>query len=108
MKQNVGPMARYARLALGLAAAYAAMRTSGWKRSTLQGVATAGIGTALTRFCPINQALGRGNGYADDDEGMRDAHLRQEAAMASALGTKPSSYAATPRVTPQNDVFGRE
>ena len=105
MTQNVGPMERYMRLAIGIAAAYAATRTSGWKRSALRTVAASGIGTGLSRYCPMNEALGRG--YAMADEGMRDTQLRQQMAMASALGTKPSSYAAMPAVTPQNDAFGR-
>ena len=33
--------------------------------------------------------------------------LRRQMAMASALGTKPSSYAPMPPVTQQNDAFAR-
>jgi len=107
MTHNVGPMERYVRLAAGVAAAYAATRTTGWKRSALSSVATAGIGTAFTRYCPINQALGRSNGDVAD-EGMRDTQLRRQMSMASALGTKPSSYAPMPPVTPQSDAFGQQ
>ena len=107
MTQNVGPMERYARLALGIAAAYAATRTRGWKRSALSSMAISGISTAFTRYCPINQAIGR-NAYATVDEGMRDTQLRQQMAMASALGTRPSSYAPMPPVTPTNDQFARK
>lgn len=104
MTHNVGPIERYVRLAAGIAAAYAATRTTGWKRSMLQSVATTGIGTGLTRYCPMNEAFGRGNGHLAD-EGMRDTQLRQQMAMASALGTTPSSYAPMPPVTRQNDHF---
>lgn len=107
MTHNVGPMERYARLAVGLAAAYAASKTTGWKRSALSSIAVSGIGTGLTRYCPMNQAFGR-HPYGDGDEGMRDARLRQEMAMASALGTKPSSYGSMPPVSPRNDQFVQE
>jgi hypothetical protein len=100
-------MERYVRLAAGIAAAYAATRTTGWKRSALGSVATAGLGTGLTRYCPMNQALGRGETDLVD-EGMRDTQLRQQMSMASALGTKPSSYAPMPPVSQQNDAFGQQ
>jgi hypothetical protein len=100
-------MERYARLALGIAAAYAATKTTGWKRSALSSMAVSGIGTALTCYCPINQALGR-HAYADTDEGMRDSQLRRQMAMASALGTRPSSYATMPPVTQRNDHFAQD
>lgn len=106
MTQNVGPRERYLRLAAGIAAAYAATRTSGWKRSALSTVATAGIGTALTRYCPMNQALGRGDADLADQR-MRDTHLRRQISMASALGTKPSSYAPMPAVTQHSNAFAR-
>ena len=107
MTHNVGPMERYVRLAAGIAAAYAATRTTGWKRSALTSVATAGIGSGMTRYCPINQAVGRGDGDLAD-AGMRDAQLRRQMSMASALGTKPSSYAPMSPVTWHNTAaFGR-
>ena len=107
MTQNVGPKERFVRLAIGIAAAYAASKTTGWTRSALSSVAVSGIGTALTRYCPMNEAFGRG-AHAMADEGMRDTQLRQQMAMASALGTKPSSYAPMPAVTARNDQFARE
>ena len=45
--------------------------------------------------------------YPTDEEGERDTELRRQMAMASALGTKPSSYAPMPPVTAQNDAFSR-
>lgn len=59
MFKNVGSTERYARLAAGAAAATAAARTTGWPRAALAVVAAAGLGTALTRYCPLNQAAGR-------------------------------------------------
>ncbi len=106
MTHNVGPMERYIRLAAGIAAAYAATRTTGWKRSALSSMAMSGIGTGLTRYCPMNEMIGRGSAFATDD-GMRNTQLRQQMAMASALGTRPSSYAPMPPVTQQNDAFSR-
>ena len=106
MTHNVGQMECYMRLAAGVAAAYAATRTTGWKRSALSSMAVTGIGTALTRYCPINEAMGRGP-YPTDEEGERDTELRRQMSMASALGTKPSSYAPMPPVTAQNDAFSR-
>jgi hypothetical protein len=106
MTHNVGTVERYARLAAGIAAAYAAARTTGWKRSALGSMAFSGIGTGLTGYCPINEAIGR-HPYPTDEEGERDTQLRRQMAMAGALGTKPSSYAPMPPVTRQNDSFGR-
>ncbi len=108
MVHNVGSTERYARLAAGVLAGAAAARTEGWPRAALGAVAAAGIGTALTRYCPINQALGRDSLHHRSrlEEGQRDADLRREAAMSSALGTPPSVYGDEPRVTAKNDVFG--
>lgn len=106
MTHNVGTVERYARLAAGIAAAYAATRTTGWKRSALSSMALSGIGTGLTGYCPINDAVGRHPDPADE-EGERDTQLRRQMAMASALGTTPSSYAPMPPVTRQNDAFSR-
>jgi hypothetical protein len=107
MTQNVGPKERYLRLAVGLAAAYAATKTTGWTRSALSSMAVSGIGTALTRYCPMNEAMGR-RALSIDEEGERDTELRRQMAMASALGTRPSSYASMPPVTARNDHFARE
>lgn len=107
MTQNVSPKERYLRLAVGLAAAYAATKTRGWTRSALSSMAVSGIGTALTRYCPINEAMGR-RAFPTDEEGERDTELRRQMAMASALGTRPSSYAPMPPVTQRNDQFARE
>jgi hypothetical protein len=106
MTHNVGTVERYARLAAGIAAAYAATRTTGWKRSALSSMAFSGIGTGLTGYCPISEAVGR-NAYPTDEQGERDTELRRQMAMASALGTKPSSYAPMPPVTQHSDVFAR-
>ena len=107
MTHNVGTVERYARLAAGIAAAYAATRTTGWKRSALSSMAFSGIGTGLTGYCPISEAVGR-NAYPTDEQGERDTELRRQMAMASALGTKPSSYAPMPPVTQQSDHFKSE
>lgn len=106
MTHNVGPRERYARLAAGVAAAAAATKVNGWQRTALGTVAAAGMVTAITRYCPMNQAMGRGTDEMDMDEGARDAQLRRQIAMASALGARASSDAPMRRVTPQNDVFG--
>lgn len=107
MTQNVSSKERMVRLAVGLAAAYAASRTTGWTRSALSSIAVSGIGTALTRYCPMNEAIGRG-AFPTDEEGERDTELRRQIAMANALGTRPSSYAPMPPVTARNDHFARE
>ena len=107
MTQNVGPKERFIRLALGIAAAYAASRSTGWKRSALSSMAVSGIGTGLTRYCPMSEAFGR-HRFPTDEEGERDTELRRQVMMASALGTTPSSYAPMPAVTAQNDHFARD
>jgi hypothetical protein len=107
MVRNVGPKERYARLALGAATGVAAMRSTGWQRTALGAVAAAELVTGLTRYCPINQAVGRRafDGESMGDGGMRDADLRRHAAMSSALGTAPSTGTGQPLVTPGNAQF---
>ncbi len=61
MKTNVGSNERYVRLGLGLAAAAAfPFIRSIWGRSVLGLAATSGISTGLARYCPLNEAFGRG------------------------------------------------
>jgi hypothetical protein len=93
MNRNVGSTERYARLALGAAAGAAALRTSGWQRATLGAVAAAGLGTGLSRYCPINQAIGRHpqGDLSPLEAGRHDTELRRHASMHSALGTAPST-----------------
>lgn len=108
MLRNVGSTERYVRLAAGVAAAAASTQTTGWRRATLGAVATAGLGTGLTRYCPINQAIGRDT-YRDEsplERGLRDTELRRHTAMRGALGTTPTTASGQPRVTPDSDVFG--
>lgn len=106
MRHNVRPMEQYIRLAAGLAAVAAMTRSRGWKRGMLGALAASGIGTALARYCPINEAMGR---TANDSlsEGMRDAQLRRQMALSSALGSRPSGGGDLPPVARDNDLFGR-
>jgi hypothetical protein len=108
MLHNVGSTERYVRLAAGIAAATAAARTTGWQRATLGSVAAAVLATGLTRYCPINQAVGRDTFHGESplDRGLHDTELRRQTAMRGALGTSPTTDTGHPRVTPQSDVFG--
>lgn len=110
MLRNVGSTERYVELAAGLAAGAAAAKATGWPRATLGAVAAAGLGTAVTGYCPINHTIGRDT-FRDQsplEEGLRDTELRRHAAMRSALGTTPTTDSGQPRVTPQADVFGSQ
>lgn len=109
MMRNVGSAEQYARLAAGIAAGAAALNATGWQRATLGTIAAAGLGTGLTRYCPINHAMGRTTSEDRSrlEEGLRDTELRRHAAMASALGSTPTKESGQPRVTPESDVFGR-
>ena len=63
MRMNVGSRERYVRLGLGLAALGAMpFVRSRVARALLGAVATSGLSTGLTRYCPVNQAIGRGFG----------------------------------------------
>lgn len=108
MLRNVGSTERYLRLAAGVAAGAAAARTSGWQRAALGTVAAAGVSTAATGYCPINQAIGRDSFHelSPLEQGRHDTELRRHAAMHSALGSTPTTDTAQPRVTPESDVFG--
>jgi hypothetical protein len=106
MRHNVGSTERYVRLAAGAIAGAAAARGTGWQRAALGAVAAAGLGTALSRYCPINHVMGHdGLDRSVRDEGRRDAELRRETAMNNALGNTPSASGG-PRVT-ASDTFGR-
>lgn len=108
MRQNVGPVERWVRLAAGVGAGVAAMNTTGWPRTALSTVAAMGMGTGLTRYCPISEAMGRyPAGESPLEQGLRDTELRRQTAMASALGSKASSDAPQPRVSADSDMFGR-
>lgn len=110
MNHNVGSTERYARLAAGALAGAGAVRGTGWQRVALGAVAAAGIGTALSRYCPINAAVGRGSsdaGEAPLDQGRHDTELRRDSAMRSALGTAPTTGTSQRRVTEDSDLVGR-
>ena len=109
MTRNVGSNERYVRLGAGIAAAAAATQTSGWQRAALGGVAAAGLATGLSRYCPINQAVGRDAFHGGQpllEQGQRDTELRRHASTRSALGSAPTTESGQPRVTPDADVFG--
>lgn len=110
MNRNVGSTERYVRLGAGIAAAAAAARTSGWSRAALGTAATAGLATGLTRYCPINQAVGRDSLHEPSrlEQGLRDTELRRDTAIRSALGTAPTTDSGQPPVTKESDVFGSE
>jgi Protein of unknown function (DUF2892) len=57
--RNVGSTERFVRIGVALVAALAAARASGWSRAALNTLATAGLTTGLTRYCPVNRAIGR-------------------------------------------------
>lgn len=107
MLRNVGPTERYARLAIGAAAAIGAARAHGWQRTLLSSIAGAGLTTGFTRYCPVNQALGvnRANGNTGDVD--RDTEIRRQTAINSALGLPPSAGSDEPEVTPEGDLFGQ-
>jgi hypothetical protein len=63
MQRNMGAIERYARVAAGLAAGAAATKLTGWQRKALGAVATAGLATGLSGYCPLNEAVGRGSAH---------------------------------------------
>jgi hypothetical protein len=105
MKQNVGSTERFARLALGAAALAAASRAEGWQRVALAGIGISGISTGLTRYCPINEALGVDR-IETVDVGLRDTELRRQIDTNAAMGVPPSQGSTAPDVTREGDLFG--
>jgi hypothetical protein len=95
MTQNVGPTERIARLAVGAAAGAAAMAMpNGWQRAALCGVATSGFLTGITRYCPVNAALGRSSEETHlhlHDAEVRDSELRRETQTSAAMGRPPGT-----------------
>jgi Protein of unknown function (DUF2892) len=65
IKSNVGEGERLVRFALGAAAATGALAAqNGAIKPMLAGLGVFGILTALTRYCPVNHALGINHGQA--------------------------------------------
>jgi DUF2892 family protein len=96
MKHNVGRKERIVRLAIGAAAGAAALRARGWQRSALCGVSTSGFLTGLTRYCPMNAALGinKNTGaprISRHDEDVRNTAIRRETQTAGAMGQLPGT-----------------
>ena len=96
MKHNVGPNERIGRLAVGAAAGAAAMRAHGWQRAALCSVSTAGFLTGLTRYCPLNSAMGIDNAAGSarmglHDQRVRDMELRRQTQTAGAMGELPGT-----------------
>lgn len=89
-KMNVGSTERYMRLGLGVAAV-AAMPfiRSRIGRILLGSVATSGFTTGITRYCPINEALGRGFGV--DGAAVRQLRDKFMPTGASASGSSQES-----------------
>lgn len=110
MNRNIGSTERYVRLGAGIAAAAAAARTTGWPRTALGTVAAAGLATGLSRYCPVNQAVGRDSlhGQSPLEQGLRDTELRRHASMRSALGTAPTTDTGQAPVGPEGNVFAPE
>jgi hypothetical protein len=62
MKPNVGPTERTLRLGAGTAALLVLpFVRSRWASALLGALATSGITTGLSRYCPLNDALGIDN-----------------------------------------------
>ncbi|MBI2186109.1 MAG: hypothetical protein HYU37_03165 [Acidobacteria bacterium] len=65
------------------------------RRDTRGTLAAMGLGTSLTRYCPINQAMGRyPEGESPLEQGMRDTELRRQTAMAS-VAPRAATHART-------------
>jgi Protein of unknown function (DUF2892) len=96
MKHNVGRKERIARLAVGAIAGAAAMRAHGWQRGALCGVSTSAFLTGLTRYCPLNAAMGIDNGarsrrISPHDDYVRNTAIRRETQTAGAMGQLPGT-----------------
>ena len=88
---NVGPTERVARMVVGAAAGAAAMAMPrGWQRTALCSVATSGLVTGLTRYCPINAAMGRTGYEYGYDESVENTEIRQQTQTSAAMGQPPS------------------
>ena len=96
MHQNVGPTERVIRLAIGAAAGAAALAVPrGWQRSALCGMSTAGFLTGLTRYCPLNAAIGIDRAsdrywLSEHDRRVRDTEIRRQTQTSAAMGQLPS------------------
>jgi hypothetical protein len=96
MKHNVGRTEQMARLALGTIAGVVALGTRGWQRGALCGISTAGFLTGLTRYCPVNEALGVDHyretpRFSPHDEQVRDTEIRRQTQTAGAMGELPGT-----------------
>jgi hypothetical protein len=94
MTHNVGTNEQIARLAVGAVTGAAAMGTHGWQRAALCTVSTAAFMTGITRYCPLNAALGRDSDehHLDrHDEGVRNTEIRRETQTSAAMGQLPGT-----------------
>jgi DUF2892 family protein len=109
MKHNVGSNERIVRLAIGAAASAAAVRAPRpWQKAALGAIATSGPATALTRYCPINAALGVGESELSPlEQGLRDMEIRRQTAINAAMGEPPSRTTGTALVTSGRDLLGQ-
>ena len=108
MQRNVGDNERYVRLGIGAAAALAATRTTGWQRGVLSGIAGSMVYSGLSQYCPLNQAFGIDRYHSDAAYGDRNARIREQTAVNSALGLPPGDGADTPPVTREDSLLGRQ
>ena len=108
MQRNVGDNERYLRLGIGAAAAFAATKAGGWQRGVLSGIAAASAFSGLSRSCPLNQAFGIDRYHSDESYGDRNASIREQSAVRSALGLSPSEGSEATRVTRDNSLLGRQ
>ena len=76
MKHNVGPKERYGRIGLGLLSAVGAalLPVDTIWRVALGVMALAGVGTGVSRYCPVNQALGIDN-YGKGEKERPSRHI---------------------------------
>lgn len=104
MKMNVGPNEKYMRIGMGIfAAAIIPFVRSGWAKSLLGMAATSGIATGVTRYCPINQALGLGEGMSEgkylSGQESRDSRFSQRDNMGMGQKTNQPGWSDSQGLT---------
>jgi hypothetical protein len=92
-RRNVGPRERYGRIGIGILSGIGAvfLPAEAIVRVALGIIGIVGLGTGVSRYCPVNRLLGIDN-YGGAEEGKRDSQPKVEDARNADRGALRRMY----------------